>query len=103
MQPKLRGGLDVYTADKIRKARRDMDDSTIFSDVKDPITHIFFNADGRSDKLLRTYLSEVTNPPDAELIQTTREKRWQQKRPRRRPKPVKTEAPKPGAVREIVA
>ena len=78
IQPKLRGGLNAYTADKIRKGRRDIDESTIFMDSRDPIMHVFFKAEGRSDALLNTYLSEVSNPPDAQAIKTTREKRKQE-------------------------
>ena len=90
--PKLRGGLDVYTADKIRKGRRDIDERTIFTDNRDPIMHVFFRPDYRSDTLVRNYLSEVINPPDAELIKTTREKRKERRKPYRRPAPAKKEA-----------
>ena len=74
IEPKLRGGADVYTADKIRKSRRDVDDSVIFGDNRDPITRLFFDTGHEPEKLLRDYLSEVKNPPDAELIKTKKER-----------------------------
>lgn len=90
VQPKLRGGLNVYTADKIRKCRRDVDEQAIFNEMRDPITRIFFNVDGRSDKLLRDYLSAVDNPPDAAQIQTSFERRQLARRVR---KPAPQKAP----------
>lgn len=101
--PKLRGGLDVYTADKIRKGRRDIDERTIFSDSRDPIMHIFFRPEYKADRLVRDFLNDVKNKPDAELIKTTREKRKEARKPRRRPAPPKKEAPKPGIVHELPA
>lgn len=101
VQPKLRGGLDVYTADKIRKARRDTDDSIVFGDGRDPIVHVFFKNDMRQDRLLRDYLADVTNPPDAELIKTTREKRKYARRPHKRALPAKKAPATPGPVREL--
>ncbi len=74
IEPKLRGGVDVFTADKIRKSRRDIDDAVIFGDRRDPITRFFFNSGQESERLMRDYLSEVKNPPDAELIQTKKER-----------------------------
>lgn len=102
IEPKLRGGLDIYTADKIRKSRRDIDDSVVFGDRRDPITRFFFNTGQETEKLLRDYLSEVKNPPDAELIKTKKERLAdieKQKRARPLPKiPVK-----PGIVKELPA
>ncbi|MBA3751310.1 hypothetical protein H0X06_00720 [Candidatus Dependentiae bacterium] len=74
IEPKLRGGADVYTTDKIRKSRRDIDDSVIFGNQKDPITRLFFRSGREADSLLQGYLSEVINPPDAELIKTKKER-----------------------------
>lgn len=106
VQPKLRGGLNVYTADKIRKCRRDVDEQAIFNEMRDPITRIFFNVDGRSDKLLRDYLSTVDNPPDATQIQTSFERRQLARRVRK-PAPQKAAAaptrPVSGPVRPIPA
>lgn len=102
IEPKLRGGVDVYTADKIRRSRRDVDDAVVFGDRRDPITRIFFNAGQEADKLLRDYLSEVKNPPDAELIKTKKERLKEiemQKRNVKRPRiPVRA-----GVVKEIPA
>lgn len=101
--PKLRGGMDVYTADKIRKGRRDIDERTIFTDSRDPVMHVFFRPDYKADRLLTSYLSEVKNPPDAALIKTTREKRKEARKPYKRPAPPKKEAPKPGKVQPLPA
>ncbi len=101
--PKLRGGMNTYTADKIRKGRRDIDERTIFSDSRDPIMHVFFRPGYRADTLLHNYLGEVTNSPEAELIKTTRERRKESRRPLRRPPPARKEAPKPGNVGELPA
>ncbi len=101
--PKLRGGLDAYTADKIRKGRRDIDERTIFTDTRDPVMHVFFRPDYRADKLVRSYLSDVKNPPDAELIKTTRERRKEARKPLKRPLPPKKVVPKPGPVGEVLA
>lgn len=102
VQPKLRGGLDAYTADKIRKGRRDVEEVTLFGDSRDPVIRVFFKPDERSDRLMRDLLSEVNNPPDIELIKTTREKRREKRRPKKRPQPVK-EAPQPGIVESLPA
>lgn len=103
VQPKLRGGLNVYTADKIRKARRDIDDYVVFGDTKDPITRLFFQNDLPTDTVMKKFISEVDNPPDAELIKTTREKRQERLKPKKRPKPSKKEPPKPGPVLPLPA
>ena len=99
IQPKLRGGLNVYTADKIRKARRDIEDIVVFNNQRDPITRLFFRTPGGSDQLLRDYLTEVTNPPDAEAIKSAKEKRMQ----RPRTAPPRTTRPKRGLVHELPA
>ncbi len=95
VQPKLRGGMNVYTADKIRRVRRDVSEEAAFSDTRDPVTRIFFNIDGKTDKLMRDYLSEVDNPPDAEIINKMYARR-QAARRARQPKP-KQEVIKPTA------
>ena len=99
IQPKLRGGLNVFTADKIRKSRRDIEDIVVFNDQRDPITRLFFRTPGGSDRLLQDYLTEVTNPPDAEAIKTAKEKRMQHPRTVRKPRT----APHKGIVHELPA
>ena len=89
----------MYTADKIRKSRRDIEDIVVFNDQRDPITRLFFRTPGGSDQLLRDYLTEVTNPPDAEAIKTAKERRMQ--RPRTAP-PRRT-TPNKGIVHELPA
>ncbi len=103
VQPKLRGGLNVYTADKIRKARRDTDDYVVFGDNKDPITRLFFQNDLPTDTLLRNYVSEVDNPPDAELIKTAKERRRQRLQPKKQPEPKKFGPPQAGPVLPLPA
>ena len=103
VQPKLRGGLDAYTSDRIRSGRRDIDERTILPDNRDPIMHVFFRPEYRADSLLTSYLAEVNNPPDAELIKTTREKRNEKRKPTKRPLPPRREAPKPGKVQDLAA
>jgi type II secretory pathway component GspD/PulD (secretin) len=102
VQPKLRGGMDVYTADKIRKCRRDIDEDVVFSDTRDPITRIFFNIDGRrTDKLMRDYLSEATNKPDEALISRSTERRRIARQPKKvAPPPIK---PVGGELRSVPA
>ena len=84
VQPRLRGGLQLYTTDKIRKGRRDVADETIFGNMRDPITYLYFRPGPKPDHMIEQFLSRVANPPDAELIKTTREKRREKRRPIRR-------------------
>ncbi len=102
IEPKLRGGADVYTADKIRKSRRDVDDTVIFGSNRDPITRVFFNSGQEAEKLLRDYLSEVKNPPDKELIKTKKERLRdiEIQKNTRKPKNIPV---KPGPIKEIPA
>ncbi len=86
VQPRLRAGLTLYTTDKIRKGRRDVADENIFTNMRDPITYLYFRPGPKSDHIIEQYLSHVANPPDAELIKTTREKRRERRRPIR-PRP----------------
>jgi len=74
VQPRLREGLNRYTNDKIRKARRDVDNSAIFGDTIDPITKIFFQASEPTDKVLHTYLENVNNAPAVDVIRTKKER-----------------------------
>ena len=103
VNPRLRGGLNVYTADKIRKARSDMDDSFFFGNRQDPITRLFFRTNESNDAQIRDYLSGTKNQPDEELIKTAKEKRREQKRPTGRPKLVPPIKPKVGPVLPLVA
>ena len=81
VQAKLRGGLNVYTADKIRKSRRDLTDDVIFDNLKDPITRLYFSDDIPRNEMLREYLQHTTNAPEFETIKTTRERRREATRP----------------------
>jgi Flp pilus assembly secretin CpaC len=104
VHPKLRGGLQAYTSDKIRKARRDTDDLLIFGETRDPITRLFFRNQQRSgDDVLRNYLSEVDNPPDAELIRTAKEKLHERRHAKKAIKPGTAETPQPGPVLPLPA
>ncbi len=103
VHPKLRGGLDVYTADKIRKGQRDIDDFAIFGDTKDPITRLFFKGTNPAEQVLPKYLSQVSNPPDAEYIKGSRQRRREARRPTKRPEPPVTKKATPGEVAELVA
>lgn len=103
VHPKLRGGLDVYTADKVRKARRDIDDFAIFGDTKDPITRLFFTTTEPPDQVITNYLSQVSNPPDAERIKTSKERRRAARSPSRRPQPPLAKKSTPGLVAELPA
>lgn len=102
IEPKLRGGVDIFTADKIRKSRRDVGEEIIFGDNRDPITRLFFTAGQEPEKLLRDYITEVKNPPDAELIRNKRErlKILEQQKRARRPKKIAVQR---GPVREVPA
>jgi general secretion pathway protein D len=86
VEPKLRGGLNLYTTDKIRKGRRDVDDTLIFGNNRDPITYLFFGKTQTSDQLVMDYLSHATNAPEFEQIQTTKEKRRLARHPIRPPR-----------------
>ena len=88
VQPKLRGGLNVYTADKIRKGRRDISDTYLFDNLQDPITRIFFKYDTTKNRIVREYLAQSSNAPEFEVIKTTRERRLEARRPTRPPTPV---------------
>lgn len=103
VHPKLRGGLNVYTADKIRKARRDIDDFVIFGDTKDPITRLFFKTAEPPDQVITNYLSQASNPPDAELIKSAKERRRHARRPTSRPTAPPVKKQSPGIVTELPA
>lgn len=61
IEPKLRAGLDRYTADKIDKGYNELNEGVVFDNLKDPITRIFFNqADNQSEEMLDIYLADVT-------------------------------------------
>ncbi|MBA3954987.1 hypothetical protein H0X48_06740 [Candidatus Dependentiae bacterium] len=81
VQAKLRGGLNVYTADKIRKSRRDASDSVIFDTLRDPITRIYFTDDAPKNEIVREYLKHASNAPEFETLKTTRELRREKSRP----------------------
>lgn len=85
VQPKLRGGLNLYTTDKVRKGRRDVANETIFSDLRDPITHVYFNRGPRPDSIIEQYMAQTTNAPLPENIITAKERRLAARRPRKRP------------------
>lgn len=103
VNPRLRGGLNVYTADKIRKSRRDISDNVLFGNMQDPITRLFFHTKQPNDDLLRDFLSGTKNQPDAELIKTTKEKRREQKQPTKRPEKKPRPETQPGPVTALVA
>jgi len=92
VEPKLRGGLNVYTADKIRKGRRDISDTFLFDQLEDPITRLFFRYDGVKNKLVREYLAQVSNAPEFEVIKTKRERQFEARRPTRRRAPAQSQA-----------
>ncbi len=67
VQPKLRGGLNLYTKDKIDKSKRDIDDNLIFGQSKDPITRLFFNQKiNTNNRMIKEYLYETDNAPTEE-------------------------------------
>lgn len=103
VHPKLRGGLDVYTADKIRKARRDIDDFALYGYSKDPITRLFFNSAHPSDQAMANYLSQVSNPPDADYIKRSKERRREALRKSKKPQPALVENKGPSLVAELPA
>lgn len=74
VEPKLRGGLNAYTAEKIRESRQDTAENYIFSDFKDPITRFFFRTKNTSDGVIRDYLAHTANAPTLEELKTIRER-----------------------------
>lgn len=80
IQPKLRSGLNLYTQDKIRRGRRDIDDYAIFGEDRDPITHIFFRNIRSGDRLIGDYLANTKNVDEIKNIQTSRERKREAQR-----------------------
>lgn len=102
VHPKLREGMDLYTKDKIRKGRRDTDDDLVFGFTRDPITKLFFpNTNKDNINIMKEYLDQTSNAPTFEEIKTTREKRYEELHPSKRPAPAPIETSK--TVREIPA
>jgi general secretion pathway protein D len=81
VQPKLREGLNRYTADKIRTCRRDLSDAIIFDTLHDPITRFFFKDDTPKDQLMREYLEHTSNAPEFEIIKTSKERKFETRWP----------------------
>jgi hypothetical protein len=99
----LRGGLNVYTSDKVRRARSDVTEQNYFNEKRDPIAHVFFRPAGRTEKILRDYFADVTNPPDAELFEQAREKRRKAQTRKKPPVSAKKGAAKTGIVGQLPA
>lgn len=83
VHPKLRGGMNTYTTDKVRKGRRDVGDVGVLNETRDPIIRLFFGRQPENDRLMKQYLAQTDNAPTLEHIKTTREKRREARRPRR--------------------
>ena len=65
VEPKLRKGQRRYTLDKIEHGRDDVDESRIFSDIRDPITRWFFMRDGQQGEIfIDEYLDDVKEGRD---------------------------------------
>lgn len=65
VEPKLRKGQRRYTLDKIERGRDDVDESRIFSDIRDPITRWFFMRDGQQGEIfIDEYLDDVKEGRD---------------------------------------
>lgn len=64
VNPKLRGGQNRYTADKINSAYADLNEGQIFDTLRDPITKWFFK-DGRGNhkKMLTDYTNDAAPNP----------------------------------------
>ncbi|MCL4360857.1 hypothetical protein M1446_00705 [Candidatus Dependentiae bacterium] len=60
VDPKLRKGMDRYTTDKIRSSDKDLDNSDILNNNRDPITHLFFN-NGQDRDIINGYLNDAKN------------------------------------------
>lgn len=58
VEPRLRGGVNEYTADYITLAK-DYVNQELFSNLKDPITHWFFRAPDHSSEAIDTYIDRT--------------------------------------------
>lgn len=67
VEPKLRGGQNAFTADKLAEGRFDFsDDNTPFNNNKDPITRFFFRDVNESNLMTEEYLSRAYNIADVD-------------------------------------
>lgn len=67
VEPKLRGGQNSFTADKLIEGRGDFsDDNTPFNNPKDPITRFFFMDINEGDLMTQEYLSRASNAPNVD-------------------------------------
>jgi general secretion pathway protein D len=58
IEPRLRAGVNEYTADYIKLAK-DYAGDDLFSNLKDPITHWFFKSPESSDEVIDTYVART--------------------------------------------
>lgn len=62
VEPKLRGGQNAFTADKLAEGRYDFsDDNTPFNNNRDPITRFFFTDMNEGNLMTEEYLSRSYN------------------------------------------
>lgn len=78
VEPKRREGLNLFTADKIRKGRRDVSEAVLYDDY-DPITKWFFLS-GNNKDLVKSFVSDSDNAPTMEAIRTSRERKYELKK-----------------------
>jgi general secretion pathway protein D len=71
VQPKLRGGLNLYTEDKVKAANR-ITSATDIDNPRDPVTRFFFNSNNSVDTMVKSYLSQSTNSPGVEELKVVR-------------------------------
>lgn len=88
VQPKLRGGLNLYTSDKLRSTRKDFSNDIIFNAKRQPITRFFFGDRNDSDIPLRKYLEGSENAPEFDQLLTKKEQINQGLLPNEPKKPV---------------
>ncbi len=68
VEPKLRGGLNAYTVDKVRAGREDVSDDFLFENFRDPVTRFLFTRVNESEGIITEYLSRSRNAPDLEEL-----------------------------------
>jgi len=59
VQPKLRGGMGVYTKDYIKLTKRYTKEGMLFDSLKDPITRWFFQPENKVDETIDQFVAET--------------------------------------------
>ena len=60
VEPKIRAGMNKFTRDNINLAYKNIEDETLFEQMRDPVTYLFFNDKNFDAQMVEEYLAEAS-------------------------------------------